>query len=71
LFSATYNEEVKALIGELIKEAQQISLKNEQLNLAHVKQYEYKCPSKGKIDFVVKLFAQAIITQTIIFVNTK
>jgi superfamily II DNA/RNA helicase len=41
------------------------------LNLDHVKQFYYKCPKRGKIDFVEEIFEACSSTQTIIFVNTK
>ena len=31
----------------------------------------YKCPPKGKIDFIIDLFKNFETTQTMIFANTK
>lgn len=70
LFSATYPEEIFKDISEFIEEAQQIRLKNENLKLDHVKQFKYRCPKKGKINFVEEIFEACASTQTVIFVNT-
>jgi superfamily II DNA/RNA helicase len=43
LFSATYPEEVKEAIGTICKEAQQISMKREMLQLDHIQQFFYQC----------------------------
>lgn len=43
LFSATYPEEVKQAIFTIIKEAQQIKLTKEKLQLNHIKQFHYRC----------------------------
>lgn len=36
-----------------------------------MKQYKFKCPPKGKIEFVAEIFEVCASTQTVIFVNTK
>jgi superfamily II DNA/RNA helicase len=46
-------------------------LKKEKLQLDHIKQYEFKCESKQKIQFVMDVFKLLSLTQAIIFVNTK
>jgi superfamily II DNA/RNA helicase len=71
LFSATYKDLVKQRIGDVVEEAQQIAIKTENLQLDHVRQYYYKCPSKGKVDFLMSVFDYCKTHQTLIFVNTK
>ena len=71
-FSATYEKEVSAEIAKIIEEAVQLHLKIESLKLDNLQQYYYKCPPKGKIDFIKQIFDSfATETQTIIFMNTK
>ena len=42
------------------------------MKLDHVQQFYYKCPPKGKIDFIKEIYDSfSKNTQTIIFVNTK
>ena len=42
------------------------------MKLDNVQQFYYKCPNKGKIDFIKEIFDSfSKSTQTIIFVNTK
>ena len=44
----------------------------ETLKLENVQQFYFKCPSKGKIDFIKEIYDSfSMSTQTIIFVNTK
>ena len=49
MISATYNEDVQDKIGNLIEEANQISLRVEQLQLDHIQQFEFRCEPKQKI----------------------
>jgi ATP-dependent RNA helicase DDX19/DBP5 len=71
LFSATYPEDVTVTIDEFCKDAYQIALKNEKLQLDHIDHYEHRCEPKKKIDFIMKVFNELSLTQSIIFVNTK
>lgn len=43
LFSATYPEEVKELISKIVREAQQIKMTKDKLQLDHIQQFEYRC----------------------------
>ena len=71
LFSATYPEDVKEKIGNVVVEAQQVNIKKEQLQLNHIQQFEYKCAKGQKPDFIKQIFNCCAMTQTVIFVNTK
>eukprot|EP00347_Sterkiella_histriomuscorum_P014676 403359974 len=70
MISATYNEDVQDKIGNLIEEANQISLRVEQLQLDHIQQFEFRCEPKQKIQFLMDVFSYCQMTQTIIFINT-
>ena len=71
LFSATYPEEIKELIGTIVKKAQQISIKKESLQLDHIRQFEYVCEKGKKPEFMKDIFNICEMTQTVVFVNTK
>jgi ATP-dependent RNA helicase DDX19/DBP5 len=54
----------------IVDEAYQIRI--EEVKLDNVQQFYYKCPSKGKIEFIKEIYDSfSSHTQTIIFVNTK
>ena len=71
LFSATYPDEIQESIDEFCKDAFQIALKNEKLQLDHIEHYEHRCDSRKKIDFLMNVFNTCSLTQSIIFVNSK
>lgn len=48
-----------------------MALKIERLKLESVRQFEYRCEPRKKIDFLMAAFDEAATTQSIIFVNTK
>ncbi|KAJ3702433.1 hypothetical protein LUZ61_006138 [Rhynchospora tenuis] len=74
LFSATFNEMVKAFIPKVIKDANEIYVKKEELTLEKLKQYKVWCPDElAKIEVIrdrIFEFGQKV-GQTIIFVRTK
>jgi superfamily II DNA/RNA helicase len=55
-FSATYNEDVSERISNLVDEASQINLKQEQLKLDNVTQYYLKTDRGKKVDFLAEVF---------------
>ena len=70
-FSATFEEEVSKDISQLVSEAYQISLQLKAVKLENVQQLYYKCPPRGKINFIKEIFDSfSNDTQTIIFMNT-
>ena len=71
MFSATYPESVKEAISLVVKEAQQINIRKELLQLDHIKQYSFRCDKGKKPEFVKSVFEVCAMTQTIIFVNSK
>jgi superfamily II DNA/RNA helicase len=71
LFSATYPKDAQDTIYEFCKDAASIALKKEKLQLDHIKQFEFKCEPKQKIQFIMDIFKLLSLTQAIIFVNTK
>ena len=71
LFSATYPDNIKQRISSVAAEAQQISVKTTLLRLDHVKQFIYKCPPKGKAEFLANIFETCSMTSSIVFVNSK
>lgn len=71
LFSATYNDKVREMVQKTLKEANQISLKKEELTLKYVKQTMIKCEQKKKFDLIGELYKKMVITSTIIFINTR
>jgi len=46
-------------------------MKKEKLHLDHIKQFEYRCKPKEKVQFIMDVFNTCKMTQTVIFVNTK
>ncbi|XP_010918007.1 DEAD-box ATP-dependent RNA helicase 38 [Elaeis guineensis] len=74
LFSATFNETVKAFVSRVVKDANQIFVKKEELTLAKVKQYKVQCPDEqAKMEVIrdkIFEFGQKV-GQTVIFVRTR
>ncbi|CAL9120959.1 unnamed protein product [Musa acuminata var. zebrina] len=74
LFSATFNESVKAFVSRVIKDGNQIFVKKEELTLVKVKQYKVQCPDElSKVEVIkdkIFEFGQKV-GQTIIFVRTR
>ena len=71
-FSATIDRTITEKLSNMITEANQIYLYQEELKLDNVKQYYYKCKKDKKIQFVKDIFdAASTRTQTIIFVKTR
>ena len=56
LFSATYDKLISEKISKLVKEANQINLKVEQLKLENIQQFYVKCNKGQKIDFVKQIY---------------
>ncbi|GJT42533.1 DEAD-box ATP-dependent RNA helicase 38 [Tanacetum coccineum] len=79
LFSATFNEKVKAFALEIVtkfsvKEYNQLYVKKEELSLDSVKQYKVKVPDELAKIMVIKdkiMFLAQKVGQTIIFVRTR
>lgn len=55
----------------MIKEAQQINIRKELLQLDHIKQFRFRCDKGKKPEFIKNVFEVCAMTQTIIFVNSK
>ncbi|KAJ0973951.1 hypothetical protein J5N97_015916 [Dioscorea zingiberensis] len=81
LFSATFNETVKAFVSHVVRDANQIFVKKEELTLEKVKQYKVRCyrdrehPDeclclKTKVIKKILEFGR-MVGQTIIFVRTR
>ncbi|XP_020577926.1 DEAD-box ATP-dependent RNA helicase 38-like [Phalaenopsis equestris] len=74
LFSATFNDVVKAFVSRVVKDGNQIFVKKEELTLDKVKQYKVNCPDElAKIEVIkdkIFEFGQKV-GQTIIFVQTR
>jgi ATP-dependent RNA helicase DDX19/DBP5 len=74
LFSATFNEMVKAFIPKVVRNANEIYVKKEELTLDKLKQYNVWCPDElAKIEVIrdrIFEFGQKV-GQTIIFVRTR
>nr|XP_010932660.1 DEAD-box ATP-dependent RNA helicase 38 [Elaeis guineensis] len=74
LFSATFNETVKAFVSRVVRDANQIFVKKEDLTLEKVKQYKVQCPDElAKMEVIkdkIFEFGQKV-GQTIIFVRTR
>ena len=74
LFSATFDEAVKAFVSRVIKDGNQIFVKKEELTLEKVKQYKVQCPDElAKVEVIkdkIFEFGQKV-GQTIIFVRTR
>ncbi|XP_039115459.1 DEAD-box ATP-dependent RNA helicase 38 [Dioscorea cayenensis subsp. rotundata] len=79
LFSATFNETVKAFVSNVVRDGNQIFVKKEDLTLEKVKQYKVKCyrdrerpDERLKIEVIKKILEYGQkVGQTIIFVRTK
>ena len=74
LFSATFNETVKAFVGRAVRDANQLYVRKEELTLEMVKQYKVQCPDELAKTEVIKNkifeFGERV-GQTIIFVRTR
>ncbi|XP_078445801.1 P-loop containing nucleoside triphosphate hydrolases superfamily protein [Wolffia australiana] len=74
LFSATFNETVKAFVSRAVRDANQLYVKKEELTLEMVKQYQVRCPDELAKMSVIKdkifEFGERV-GQTIIFVRTR
>lgn len=71
-FSATYPEEVVAVIKSIIPEnSVSIRLKNKLLTLKGVKQMYFVCRETRKFNVIEELYNEFDNTQMIVFVNTK
>ncbi|KAJ0974007.1 hypothetical protein J5N97_015972 [Dioscorea zingiberensis] len=79
LFSATFNETVKAFVSHVVRDGNQIFVKKEELALEKVKQYKVRCyrdrehPDDCLKTKVIKKILEfgRMIGQTIIFVRTR
>ncbi|WOK97199.1 DEAD-box ATP-dependent RNA helicase 38-like isoform X1 [Canna indica] len=74
LFSATFDEAVKAFVSRVIKGGNQIFVKKEELPLEKVKQYKVHCPDElAKVEVIKdRIFEYGQkLGQTIIFVRTR
>ncbi|KAJ0973950.1 hypothetical protein J5N97_015915 [Dioscorea zingiberensis] len=79
LFSATFNETVKAFVSHVVRDANQIFVKKEELTLEKVKQYKVRCyrdrehPDECLKTKVIKKILEfgRMVGQTIIFVQTR
>lgn len=74
LFSATFNETVKAFVSRAVRDANQLYVKKEELTLEMVKQYQVHCPDElSKVEVIKdKIFEFGEkVGQTIIFVRTR
>ena len=70
LFSATYAERVKQFATRFAPNANQISLKQEELSVEGIKQFFMDCKDANhKFDVLVALYALLTIGQSIIFVK--
>ncbi|KAG0494988.1 hypothetical protein HPP92_005982 [Vanilla planifolia] len=74
LFSATFNDAVRDFVSRVVKGANKIFVKKEELTLDKVKQYKVYCPDElAKIEVIkdkIFEFGQKV-GQTIIFVQTR
>ncbi|KAL5713870.1 RNA helicase [Ranunculus cassubicifolius] len=74
LFSATFNETVKAFVSRVIRNGNQMFVKKEELSLDVVKQYKVNCPDEqAKIDVIrSRIFELGDkLGQTIIFAHSR
>jgi ATP-dependent RNA helicase DDX19/DBP5 len=72
LFSATYAERVKEFAARFAPNANQISLKQEELSVEGIKQFFMDCKSEeDKFDILVALYGLLTIGQSIIFVKVN
>lgn len=72
LFSATFDDALKAFASWVVGEANQLYVK-EELTLEKVKQYKIECPDElAKIEVIAdKILLGKEVGQTIIFVKTR
>lgn len=74
LFSATFNETVKAFVSRVIRDGNHMFVKKEELSLDVVKQYKVHCPDENAKISVIKerIFDLGEkLGQTIIFVHSR
>ncbi|KAI8054124.1 ATP-dependent RNA helicase DBP5 [Syncephalis plumigaleata] len=72
LFSATYADRVKEFAARFAPNANQISLKQEELSVEGIKQFFMDCKDEGhKFDILVALYTLLTIGQSIIFVKRR
>ncbi|RKP28133.1 DEAD-domain-containing protein [Syncephalis pseudoplumigaleata] len=72
LFSATYAERVKQFADRFAPNANQISLKQEELSVDGIKQFFMDCKDEShKFDVLVALYSLLTIGQSIIFVKRR
>eukprot|EP01018_Ginkgo_biloba_P020771 Gb_07273 [translate_table: standard] len=74
LFSATFDSNVKQFVTRMIPNANQVFVKQEELSLDVIKQYQVKCPDEhAKIEVLKeRIFPLAEkLGQSIIFVSTR
>ena len=58
-------------LAKIVEEASIIKCKKEKIYVDHIKQFVINCPPKDKVDFLAKIFKHLVITQCIVFVNTR
>jgi ATP-dependent RNA helicase DDX19/DBP5 len=72
LFSATFPERVRKFADRFAPNANQISLKQEELSVEGIKQFYMDCNDEAhKYDVLVALYSLLTIGQSIIFVRTR
>uniref|UniRef100_A0A7S0ZF31 RNA helicase n=1 Tax=Timspurckia oligopyrenoides TaxID=708627 RepID=A0A7S0ZF31_9RHOD len=74
LFSATYADEVRELALKIAPDANQITVKREQLSLDSIKQYYFDCSkdgADGRFNVLSDIYSYLTIGQSIIFVRTR
>mmetsp|Transcript_24637 Transcript_24637/g.61537 ORF Transcript_24637/g.61537 Transcript_24637/m.61537 type:complete len:503 (+) Transcript_24637:214-1722(+) len=74
LFSATYADAVRELALKLAPNANQITIKREQLSLDSIKQYYFDCRGgdrNRRFEVLSEIYAYLTIGQSIIFVRTR
>lgn len=72
LFSATFPEEVMRYAQQFSPNANQISLKRDELTVSGIKQMFMDCPSEeGKYDILTSLYGLMTIGSSIIFVKVR
>uniref|UniRef100_A0A7S3EEM7 ATP-dependent RNA helicase n=1 Tax=Rhodosorus marinus TaxID=101924 RepID=A0A7S3EEM7_9RHOD len=72
LFSATYDDVVRALAKRVASDANMITVKREQLSLDSIKQYFFRCQSAdARFDVLSEIYASLSLGQSVIFVRKK
>lgn len=71
-FSATFDAGISEKISAIVSDANQISLKQEQLKLDNIQQFYMRCDKGKKTEFIKQVYDSITgKTQTIIFVNSR